>query len=148
MVRVRPFNHIGPRQEKMFASASFALQVAEIEAGATPVIKVGNLEARKDFTDVRDTVRAYHAVMERGMSGEVYNVCSGKSVSVKAILDGLVKLAVLPIRVEIDPARYRAEPPADFYGDPSLLTARTGWLPDIPLEATLRDILTYWRKNI
>jgi GDP-4-dehydro-6-deoxy-D-mannose reductase len=147
VVRVRPFNHIGARQDSRFAAASFAQQVAQIEAGAPLAIKVGNLEARKDFTDVRDTVRAYHAIMEQGISGEAYNVCSGKSMSLKSILDGLTKLASLPIRVEIDPERYRAEPPVDFYGDHSLLTARTGWRPEIPMETTLRDLLSYWRQN-
>lgn len=148
VVRVRPFNHIGPRQESRFATASFARQVAQIEAGATPVLKVGNLEARKDFTDVRDMVRAYHAIMERGTMGEVYNVCSGKSVSVKSILDSLVSLASLPIRVEIDRERYREEPSMNFYGDFSLLTSHTGWVPEIPLEKTLQDLLTYWRQHV
>ena len=148
LVRVRPFNHIGPRQESRFASSSFARQIAQIEAGASPVIKVGNLEARKDFTDVRDTVRAYHAIMEKGLAGEVYNVCTGKSISVKSILEGLVSHASLPISVEIDPERYRPEPPVNYYGDHSLLTRRTGWFPEIPIQTTLRDILDYWRLQV
>lgn len=148
VVRVRPFNHIGPRQESRFMSSSFARQIAQIETGAPPVIKVGNLSACKDFTDVRDTVRAYHSIMERGVAGDVYNVCTGKSLSVKSILEGLVSQASMPISVEIDPERYRPEPPVNFYGDPSWLTQRTDWLPEISIQATLRDILNYWRQQV
>lgn len=148
VIRVRPFNHIGPRQESRFASSSFARQIAQIESGAPPVIKVGNLEARKDFTDVRDTIRAYHSIMERGKAGEVYNVCTGKSLSVKSILEGLVSLASIPIDVEVDPERYRPEPPVNYYGDHTLLTRRTGWLPEIPIQKTLQDILNYWRHQV
>jgi GDP-4-dehydro-6-deoxy-D-mannose reductase len=148
VVRVRPFNHIGPRQESRFASSSFARQIAQIEAGADPVIKVGNLSARKDFTDVRDTVRAYHSIMEKGAAGEVYNVCTGKSLSVKAILEGLVSQASIPISVEVDPERYRPEPPVNYYGDHTFLAHRTGWHPEIPIQTTLRDILDYWRQQV
>lgn len=148
VVRVRPFNHIGPRQESRFVTSSFARQIAQIETGADPVIKVGNLSACKDFTDVRDTVRAYHAIVEQGAAGEVYNVCTGKSLRVKSILEELVGQASMPISVEIDPERYRPEPPVNYYGDHAWLTRRTGWLPEIPIQTTLRDILDYWRRQI
>ena len=147
VLRVRPFNHVGPRQESRFASASFARQIAQIEKGTPPVIKVGNLEAQRDFTDVRDTVRAYHAVMERGVVGEVYNVCTGKSISIKSIVEMLMSHAVMPIKLEVDPELYRVEPPVSFYGDHSLITRQTGWKPEILMETTMRDLLDYWRQQ-
>lgn len=148
VLRVRPFNHLGPRQESRFASASFARQIAQIEKGASPVIKVGNLEARRDFTDVRDMVRAYHAAMEQGKVGEVYNICTGKSISIKSIVEMLMSHANIPIRLEVDPALYRVEPPVNFYGDHSLLTRQTGWKPEISLETSMRDLLAYWREKV
>jgi len=148
VVRVRPFNHIGPRQDGRFVSSSFARQIAQIEAGAEPVLRVGNLEARRDFTDVRDTVRAYGQLMEGAERGEVYNVCSGRPVKIRSLLDILLSLSPAAITVETDPGRYRPETPVDFFGDPSRLTKCTGWRPEIPLAQTLEDLLAFWRQKV
>ncbi|MFQ5717844.1 MAG: GDP-mannose 4,6-dehydratase [Nitrospinales bacterium] len=148
ILRVRPFNHIGPRQKHRFVCPSIARQIAQFEAGKPPVLKIGNLDAQRDFTDVRDTVRAYHAVMEKGVSGEVYNVCSGKTVSIKSIVETFRRLASVSFQVENDPSRSRAEQPLCYWGDHSFLTERTGWTPKIPLEDSLKDILGYWRENL
>jgi GDP-4-dehydro-6-deoxy-D-mannose reductase len=148
VIRVRPYNHIGPRQNPRFVCSSFARQIAAIEKGAEPVIKTGNLESYRDFTDVRDTVRAYHAVMEKAKAGEVFNVCTGKTVSIQSILDRLLELSDISIRIERDLKLFREEEPLRICGDHSLLTQRTGWLPQTPLEQTLRDLLNYWRENL
>jgi len=147
VIRVRPFNHIGPRQSFRFACPSFARQIAAIEKGAQPVIKTGNLESYRDFTDVRDTVRAYHAVMEKAKAGEVFNVCVGNTVSVQSILDRLLEMTNISIRIERDSKVFRKESPARICGDNSLLTRRTGWRPQTPLKKTLNDLLNTWRKK-
>lgn len=147
IVRARPFNHIGPRQNHKFAAAAFASQVAAIEAGQQPpVIQVGNLEARRDFTDVRDTVRAYELLVERGQAGEVYNIGSGESHRIQELLDVLLSLARVPIRVETDPARLRPNDGPDLVCDASRLRQATGWRPQYRLEETLRDLLNYERS--
>jgi GDP-4-dehydro-6-deoxy-D-mannose reductase len=149
VVRVRPSNHIGPRQNGRFVAPAFARQIALIEAGQQPpVVKVGNLSAQRDFTDVRDIVRAYWLALEHGQAGEAYNVGWGRLIPVQALLDGLLALAQVEIRVEVDPARLR---PAEILvrcGDPAKLRARTGWAPQIPLEQTLRDLLDYERARL
>ncbi len=143
----RSFNHVGPRQNDSFFAAAVARQITEIEAGrVAPVIKVGNLETSRDFTDVRDTVRAYRMLIERGAPGAIYNVCSGRPVRVRALLDGLVALARVPVSVEIDPARFRPNDTPFIVGDRTRLTRDTGWEPAIPFEQTLRDLLDYWRS--
>jgi len=147
VVGVRPFNHIGPRQSSRFACSSFARQIAAIENGATAVMKTGNLESYRDFMDVRDTVRAYHAVMEKADAGDVFNVCAGKTVSVQSILEGLLELTDIPIRIERDEELFRPEEPARICGDHSLLTEKTGWRPETPLKQTLQDLLNHWREN-
>jgi GDP-4-dehydro-6-deoxy-D-mannose reductase len=147
VVRVRPFNHIGPRQNSRFVCSSFARQIAAIEKGADAVMQTGNLESYRDFMDVRDTVRAYHAVMENAGAGEVFNVCSGQAVSVQSILDGLLEISGIPIRIERDNKLYREEEPVRVAGDPSLLTEKTGWRAEIPLKQTLHDLLNHWREN-
>jgi GDP-4-dehydro-6-deoxy-D-mannose reductase len=147
-VRVRPFPHIGPGQRTGFSSADFAFQLAEIEAGRRePVVRVGNLDVLRDFSDVRDVVRAYWLIIQHGTPGEVYNIGSGEARSVRSVLDGLVALSRVPIRVEIDPARFR---PADVplsVCDASRLRAATDWTPTIPFEKTLNDILDHWRSH-
>lgn len=148
VVRVRPFNHIGPRQDSRFAVSSFSKQISEIEKGESQVIKTGNLDAQRDFTDVRDTVRAYFLVMEKGISGEVYNVCSGKLIKIKDILDRLVENAKVSIQVETEPARVRSQDQKKLIGDFSKLTGVTGWKPEINLETTLIDILNHWRLKM
>jgi GDP-4-dehydro-6-deoxy-D-mannose reductase len=146
---VRPFNHAGPRQAPTYVTSSFARQIAEIEAGrSAPVLRVGNLDARRDITDVRDTVRAYRLVVERGQPGRPYNVCSGKAYRVRDLLDALVGLSRASIDVEVDPARLRPIDNPVIAGDRSRIGAETGWIPEIPIERTLDDLLNYWRDQI
>ena len=146
VVVTRSFNHIGPRQAPSFFAASFARQIARIERGlADPVLHVGNLDARRDLSDVRDTVRAYRALVDRGVAGRVYNVCSGRAHRVGDILEGLLARAATGIEVRTDPARYRPRDPGTVLGDHSLLTGETGWEPLIPMARTLDDLLEYWR---
>jgi GDP-4-dehydro-6-deoxy-D-mannose reductase len=149
VVRARPSNHIGPRQDERYVAPAFAGQIARIEAGLQPpVMRVGNLSARRDFTDVRDIVRAYRLMLEQGQPGEAYNVGTGRTVAVQAVLDGLLALTPARIRVEVDPALLRpAEAPAQC-GDTSKLRAATGWTPQIPLEQTLGDLLAYERARL
>lgn len=147
-VRLRLFNHAGPRQSDRFVVSSFARQIAEIEAGRrAPRIAVGNLEARRDFIDVRDVVRAY-VVAAGAEAGAVFNVCTGTARSIREVLDALLDMAGRPIEVEQDPARLRAAEVPVLVGDPSALTAATGWRPEVPFEATLRDALDAWRTEL
>jgi GDP-4-dehydro-6-deoxy-D-mannose reductase len=149
VLRVRPFNHIGPRQGESFVVSSFAKQIAMIETGQQePVIHVGNLSARRDFTDVRDVVRAYYRVVTQGQPGEVYNIGSGRSRSIQGILDILVSLGRVAVRVEQDLARMRPSDTPEIRCDASKLQAVTGWEPTIPLEQSLRDVLDDWRVRI
>jgi GDP-4-dehydro-6-deoxy-D-mannose reductase len=144
----RPFNHAGPRQAASYATSSFARQIAEIEAGrAAPVLRVGNLESRRDITDVRDTVRAYLAVVERGRPARPYNVCTGQAYRVRDLLDALLRLSTVPITVEVDPGLLRPSDTPVIAGDRSRITAETGWVPRIPIEETLGDLLNYWRHQ-
>jgi GDP-4-dehydro-6-deoxy-D-mannose reductase len=144
----RPFNHFGPRQHASFVTSGFARQIAEIEAGhRAPQIKVGNLEARRDLTDVRDTVRAYDLIVERGAPGRPYNVCSGHALRVGDILNMLLSYTPARITVETDPARYRPNDSALVLGDPSRIRDELGWRPTVPVEQTLSDLLTYWRAR-
>ena len=145
----RAFNHFGPRQDPAFSTSGFARQIAAIEAGLQPpAITVGNLDARRDLTDVRDTVRAYHAIAERGRPGRPYNVCSGRAVAIRDVLDLLVARASVPIRVQVDPARFRPNDVPLLLGDPSRLRDELGWAPKIPLEQTVDDVLQYWRREV
>ncbi|MGD9901995.1 MAG: GDP-mannose 4,6-dehydratase [Vicinamibacterales bacterium] len=143
----RSFNHIGPGQSPAFAAASFARQLAAIEAGlADPVMAVGNLAAARDVTDVRDTVRAYAALMARGRPGERYNVCSGRAVPVQALLDGLRSRVRVPVDVVVDPARMRPVDTPVVLGSHARLTADTGWQPVVSLDETLDALLDSWRE--
>lgn len=145
----RGFNQAGPGQSADFVIPSFARQIAMIEAGmCEPVLKVGNLEARRDFTDVRDTVRAYRMVMEKGTGGTTYNVCSGRAYPVSEVLEKLLSLSEASIGVERDPERQRPSDIPLLTGDNTRLRRETGWEPQIPLEQTLRDTLDYWREVI
>jgi GDP-4-dehydro-6-deoxy-D-mannose reductase len=145
----RAFNHFGPRQDPAFSTSDFARQVASIEAGLQPAeISVGNLDARRDLTDVRDTVRAYRAIAERGEPRRAYNVCSGHAVAIRDVLDMLVARAHVPIRVRVDPSRFRPSDVPLLLGDPSRLRDELGWTPTIPLEQTVSDILQYWRQEV
>ncbi|MBI2833612.1 MAG: GDP-mannose 4,6-dehydratase [Acidobacteria bacterium] len=147
IVVARAFNHIGPRQDAGYAAPSFARQIAAIEAGhAAPAMKVGNLSARRDLTDVRDTVRAYRLLMTRGRSGRPYNVCSGRACSLREVVDGLLACTRIEVTVEEDPARLRRHDAPLVLGNPARIHEEIGWTPAIDLEQTLRDLLDYWRK--
>jgi GDP-4-dehydro-6-deoxy-D-mannose reductase len=148
-IRVRPFNHIGPGQRPGFVVPDFAQQIAAIEAGQSPpVVRVGNLDARRDFTDVRDVVRAYHLLMVHGEPGEVYNIGSGQSHPIQAVLDSLLALSQVSISVERDPARMRPSDVPDVVCDADRLRRQTGWEPAIPFEQSLSDVLDYWRDRV
>ena len=148
-VRLRLFNHCGPRQSHRFVIASFARQIAEIEAGLRPPrIQVGNLEVRRDFVDVRDAVRAYWLAATKAEPGQAYNVASGEAHSIREILDRLLALSDAVVEVAFDPVRLR---PADIQvltGDASRFRAATDWRPEIPFERTLADTLAYWRAAV
>ena len=149
VVLARPFNHIGPRQAPAFVTSSFARQIAEIEAGlAEPRLKVGNLEARRDMTDVRDTVRGYEALARAGTAGRAYNVCSGTAYRIGDLLEQLLRLARVPITVEPDPARLRPSDNPVVLGDPSRIATETGWRASIPIERSLGDLLEWWRTQV
>jgi GDP-4-dehydro-6-deoxy-D-mannose reductase len=149
VIVARSFNHVGPGQSAEFFASSFARQVAAIEAGLEPpVIKVGNLDAKRDLTDVRDTVRAYRALVERGAAGHTYNVCSGRAHRIGDVLDALVRRARVPLAIEIDPARLRPNDNPVVLGDASKLMEATGWRAEIALDRTLDDLLDDWRQRI
>ncbi len=148
IISVRAFNHIGPNQTPIFVAADFCKQVADIEAGRhAPVMRVGNLSAMRDFTDVRDVVRAYDLLIQKGIPGETYNVGSGHAVTIQSLLDTILSLSEKEIRVETDPARLRPSDIPIIEADISKLTACTGWLPQIPLQTTLLETLNYWRSQ-
>lgn len=148
-IRVRPFNHTGPRQEDRYAPTAFAHQIARIEAGLQPpVVKVGNLSAERDFTDVRDVVRAYRLAVERGEPGAVYNIGSGRAVAIQAILDGLLAHSHTTIQVEPDPERMRPADVPRIVCDATRFRTRTGWQPTITLEQTLGDVLDDYRARV
>ena len=143
----RPFNHAGPRQSHDFVTSSFARQIAEIEAGlAAPVLRVGNLSSRRDITDVRDTVRAYRLIVERGRPRRPYNVCAGRAYAISDLLKMLVEMSSSRVRLEEDPARMRPSDTPVLLGDRSRIGAEAGWEPEIPIERTLADLLDYWRQ--
>ncbi|HSW89130.1 MAG TPA: GDP-mannose 4,6-dehydratase [Candidatus Saccharimonadales bacterium] len=147
LVRVRPFNHIGIRQKTGFVVADFAKQITDIEKGnIAPVIKVGNLEAKRDFTDVRDMVRSYPLILEKGQPGEVYNIGSGVSHKIQEILDILLSFSSVKITTEVDQNKLRPSDVPEIVCDNTKITQTTGWKPEIPLEQTLKDILDYWRN--
>ena len=149
VVLTRSFNHIGPRQDPSFFTSSVARQIARIEHGvAEPVLEVGNLEGRRDLTDVRDTVRAYQAIAERGVPGRIYNVCSGQAYRIGDILDALLSRSRVVIAVRRDPSRYRPHDAPLVLGDRSRLSSELGWAPRLPIEQTLSDLLEYWRHAV
>lgn len=148
VVVARPFNHIGPGQQPAFAVSHFARQIALIEAGrAAPILHVGNLDARRDMTDVRDVAAAYVRIMDAGSAGRPYNVCSGRVSSMRDLLDHLRRLSSVDIRVEIDPDRLRPLDAAVIQGDGSRLREELGWTPEIDLARTLQDTLDGWRRT-
>ena len=149
VMMVRAFNHIGPNQTPMFVVADFCQQAAEIEAGKREaVMRVGNLSAKRDFTDVRDVIRAYALIMEHGKAGETYNVGSGHAVSIQEILDTIVSFSKADIKVEVDPAKLRPVDVPIIEADIRKLVECTGWKREIPLERTIEETLDYWRKEV
>jgi GDP-4-dehydro-6-deoxy-D-mannose reductase len=147
-VRTRGFNHEGPRRGPVFVASDFAKQIADIEKGLKgPVLHVGNLEAKRDFTDVRDMVRAYWLALEKCEPGEVYNICSGQAWSIQKVLDHLLSLTKSKIEVKQDPARLRPSDVPILLGDNSKFVKVTGWQPTIPFDQTLSDMLEYWRSR-
>lgn len=150
-VRTRAFNHTGPRRGENFVTSNFAKQIAEIEKGKRePVIYVGNLEAKRDFTDVRDIVRGYWLATEKCEPGEVYNICSNTTISIKDMLNTLIGFSKMKdtIKVKEDPARLRPSDVMILYGDNSKFMKQTGWKPEIPFKQTMEDLLNYWREKI
>jgi GDP-4-dehydro-6-deoxy-D-mannose reductase len=149
VVRTRAFNHTGPRREHVFVASSFARQIVEIEMGMKePVIRVGNVEAKRDFTDIRDVVKAYVIALERCEPGSVYNIGSGMAYSVKQVLDLLLSMSKLIIQVKEDPARMRPSDVPVMICDNSRFIEKTGWQVCIPFEQTLFDLLEYWREKL
>jgi GDP-4-dehydro-6-deoxy-D-mannose reductase len=148
IVRTRGFNHEGPRRGPVFVCSDFAKQIADIERGIKPaVIRVGNLDARRDFSDVRDVVRAYWLSLEKGEPGEVYNICSGKAWTIREMLDMLLGMTKVKVKIEQDASRMRPSDVPVLLGDASKFRKATGWQPTIPFEQTLRDLLDYWRAR-
>ena len=146
VIVTRSFNHTGPRQGAAFAAPNMARQIAMIEAGvAEPVIKTGNLDTLRDFTDVRDMARAYVALLHHGSPSTLYNVASGTARVLRSILDALVARARVKVRIETDPALMRPNDTPVLLGDPARLHEATGWRPEIPFDQTLVDLLNYWR---
>jgi GDP-4-dehydro-6-deoxy-D-mannose reductase len=148
-VRVRPFNHIGPGQNERFSVSDWAKQIVGAELGQREaVLYVGNLTAARDFTDVRDVVRAYTSLLIHGLPGEVYNVCSGKAHSMQTIMETLISFSNVPIEVRVEADRFRPVEIPIMTGDSSRLRSTTGWQPEISLEQSLHDVLDEWRQRI
>ncbi len=148
IVRTRGFNHTGPRRGDVFAESNFAMQIARIEAGLQePIIRVGNLEAQRDYTDVRDMVEGYWLSLEKGTAGEVYNIASGKTWSIQKTLDMLLSHSSIKVKIMQDPERMRPSDVQILLGDNTKFVQATGWKPKIPFETTLKDLLDYWREK-
>jgi GDP-4-dehydro-6-deoxy-D-mannose reductase len=148
IVLARPFPHTGPGQSSDFVCSDWARQIAKIEKGLMdPVIKVGNVEVQRDFLDVRDVVRAYFLLMKKGKKGEVYNVCSGKLISLRKIIDILLSYSSKKIKVKVDPQKKRKIDIPCLLGNNNKIKEETSWKPEIPIEKTLQDLLEYWRKR-
>ena len=145
---VRAFNHVGPGQSPIFVVSDFCKQVAEIENGLRePVMYVGNLAARRDFTDVRDVVRAYGLLSLKGRAGETYNVGSGNAVEIRAMLDMIIGMSSADIEVKVDQNKIRPVDVPVIEADITKINEQTGWKPDIPLNQTIKEILDYWRER-
>lgn len=149
IIHVRPFNHIGPGQAPGFVAADFARQIVSIELGIREnPIKVGNLNIERDFTDVRDIVRAYWMLSSKGKSGEIYNVCSGKGLKIKNLLQGLCQKSTKKIQIVEDPALFRTADVPSYIGDNSKICRETTWEPVLPISETLEDIINDWRTRL
>jgi GDP-4-dehydro-6-deoxy-D-mannose reductase len=149
IVRTRAFNHTGPRRGEVFVTSNFAKQLVEIEQGKKgPVLRVGNLDAVRDFLDVRDVARAYAFAVEKGTPGEVYNIASGKGIKIRDLLNKLVSMSKIEIKIEQDPARLRPSDVELLTGSAEKFQKATGWRPEIPFDKTLEDLMEYWRGVI
>ncbi|MCM3626010.1 GDP-mannose 4,6-dehydratase [Paenibacillus glycanilyticus] len=149
IVRTRTFNHTGPRRGEQFVSSNFAKQIAEIEKGLKPpVLYVGNLEAKRDFTDVRDVVRAYRMAMDYCEAGEIYNIASGQCREIREVIQILLSYSTVEITIEEDKTRLRPSDVKVLVGDYAKFYKQTGWMPEIPFEQTMKDLLNYWRNEL
>ncbi len=149
IIRTRAFNHEGPRRGEVFVTSNFAKQIAEIEKGKRePIIYVGNLQAVRDFTDVRDVVKAYYLALTKGKVGEVYNIASGKGYKIKEILDFYLEKSRVEVEVRVDEKRLRPSDVELLIGDATKIKEECGWQPEIPIEKTLEDLLNYWRERV
>jgi GDP-4-dehydro-6-deoxy-D-mannose reductase len=149
VIRVRSFNHIGPRQRDTFVAGAFARQIAEAERGLRePVISVGNLEAKRDLSDARDIVRGYYLAISLGEPGEVYNLGSERAYAISHLLEVLLELSTVSLQVETDPSRFRPVEVPIVLSDCSKVREKTGWKAEIPLRDSLRDVLDYWRHVV
>ncbi len=147
VVRARSFNHLGPGQSDQFVASAIAHRIVENESDGTESIRIGNLDARRDFTDVRDVVRAYRMLMTSGSPGEVYNVCSGVDRAIREVAEMLAKMALSPMTLVPDPDLERPVDLMVLRGDPTKIRESTGWQPSITLDTTLSDLLRYWRSR-
>jgi len=145
VIRARPFNHTGPGQTTRFFVADLARQIVEAADAGVCELRTGNLNLGRDFSDVRDVVRAYRLLVTHGQPGEVYNVCSGRSVTLEAVVRRLLDLAGVDLQLTVEPSRLRPVDVPDLRGDPTRLQRATGWQPEIDLDQTLADVLAYWR---
>ncbi|MFC1789941.1 GDP-mannose 4,6-dehydratase [Patescibacteria group bacterium] len=149
IIRTRPFNHTGPRRTETFVCSNFAKQLVEVKKGLRdPVIKVGNLEAKRDFTDVRDVVKAYLLSVQKCDPGEDYVIASGKTLKISQVLKMLIKIVGVKVRIEQDPDRMRPSDVPVLHGDNSKIRKKTGWKPEIPFEQTLKDIVDFWDQRL
>lgn len=149
IIRTRGFNHTGPRRGDVFAESTFARQIAEIEAGKRePIVYVGNLDAIRDYTDVRDMVRAYYLAVQKCNPGEVYNIATGTGWKIKDVLDLLLSMSKSKIQIKEDKERIRPSDVAVLIGDATKFKKHTGWKPSVPFEKTMKDLLNYWRKIV
>ncbi|MEJ8545139.1 GDP-mannose 4,6-dehydratase [Brevibacillus borstelensis] len=149
VIRTRTFNHTGPRRGESFVTSNFAKQIASIEKGLQPpVLYVGNLQAKRDFTDVRDVVKAYWLAVEKGVPGEVYNIASGVTYTIEEMLNKLLKLSSAEIEIQQDPSRMRPSDVEILLGNYDKFHQQTGWKPEIPFDQTLQDLLDYWRARV
>lgn len=147
IVVARPFNHIGPGQDQRFAVSDFAAQIVEIRKGIRPAsLTVGDIDVTRDFLDVRDVVRGYFALLEKGHAGVVYNVCSGRERTLRSLIEKMAELGGVAVELNIDGTRLRPNEQRRVVGDSSLLRAHTGWAPTEPIEATLASVLSYWER--
>lgn len=149
VLMARPFNHIGEGQAANFAVSSFAKQLAEMSLGLrAPVLSVGNLEASRDFTDVHDVLRAYALLLEKGHSGEVYNICSGQAHSLQSVVDRLLKLSGVDVQIEIDRDKLRPAEQTQVWGSYEKINKHTGWRPEISIDTSLHNVYHHWKREL